>query len=232
MSADAGGPSSRAQANLAAFAIAVLVVTTTTTLAIFVADGAFAAADESSLEHARAEGLAAVMVGAESPLTTRANVVNATAAGALDTNLEDWFPATIGVDVRVSLEGATIAERGDPTHGTTVRRLVLVADADPRTVQPALTSSDRTVTLPRRASSIDLTISPPGGTTVTTVRANERVVLHEPGGLDGTYTIEVSRFETTTLAFDATGALPPGSVELRYRPATTRKAILEVTVDA
>lgn len=227
-----GPGTERAQASLPAFAIAVLVVTSTATLAILVADGAFTAADREPIERTHATGLATAMVDESSPLTDRANVVNATQAAALDDGLDDWFPSADGLDLRVSLAGAVIAERGDPTHGTTVRRLVLVAERHTRTLEPALTSSDQAVTLPRRAPAVDITISPPGGTTVSTVRVNERVVLHDPTGLDGTYSVSLSRFETTTIAFDATGSLPPGSVVLEYRPTATEKAVLVVTVDA
>ena len=62
------------------------------------------------------------------------------------------------------------------------------------------------------------------------VRANGRVVLLNPSGLDGTFTVDVSRFETTRLTFDATGPLRGRAVEVTYYPAKTTKAVLEVTV--
>lgn len=223
--------SGRAQANLPAFAIAVLVVTSTATLALLVVDGAFVAADRRPLEEARATGLAASMVAADSPTTERTNVLNATRTSMLDANLEAWFPVSSGMDVRITLGEAVLVERGTPTGGTTIRRLVLVAEADRRVIEPAFTSSDTAVTLPRRATAVTLDISPPARSTVSTVRANGRVVLHDPGGLAGTYRVDLSRFETTTLQFNSTGPLDRGSVRVVYRPETTRKAVLGVTVD-
>lgn len=222
----------RAQANLPAFAIAVLVVTSTATLAILVADTAFVTADREPIERTRATGLAAAMVDEASPLTERANVVNATRASNLDDELEGWFPSSNGISLRISLDETVIAERGEPTAGATVRRLVLVAEPHMRTFEPALTSSDDAVTLPRRASSAQIAIVPPSGNTVETVRVNDRVVLHDPSGLDGTYSVSLSRFETATIEFDASGPLPQGSVRIRYQPAATEKAVLVVTVDA
>lgn len=222
----------RAQASLPAFAIAVLVVTSTATLAIMVADSAFGAADREPIERTRATGLADAMVSDGSPLTIRENVVNETRVSALDAEFEDWFPSTRGWDLEISLGGTVLAERGETTDGTTVRRLVLVAEPHTRTLEPALTSSDQAVTLPRRAAVVDITLMPPAGTTVSTVRVNDRVVLHEPTGLAGTYSVSLSRFETTSIAFNASGPLPRGSVRLVYRPIATEKAVLEVTVDA
>lgn len=226
------GVTNRGQASLPAFAIAVLVVTSTATLAILVADGAFGATDRQPIEGSHATGLAEAMVDDTSPLTVRANVVNETSASTLDTELENWFPSTHGLDLTIRLGGDVLAEQGDPMDGTTVRRLVLVAEPHPRTLEPALTSSDQAITLPRRASAVDLTLAPPTGTTVSTVRVNDRIVLHEPTGLAGTYSVSLSRFETTSIEFNASGPLPPGSVRLVYQPIATEKAILEVTVDA
>lgn len=222
----------RAQANLPAFAIAVLVVTTTATAAILTVDGAFVAADRQPVERARATGLADAMVDRESPLAVRSNVLNASKTADLDGELRTWFPAATGVDIQVTLGDTVLVRRGDPTGGTTVRRLVLVSRATPRTIEPVFTSSDTAVTLPRRASEMTLEIAPPGGTTVRAVRVDGRVVLHDPGGLDGRYRVSLSRFQTATIRFNVTGPLPPGSIRVEYAPAESPKAVLEVTVDA
>lgn len=222
----------RAQANLPAFAIAVLLVTSTTSLSLFVVDGAFGAANRDPVERARASGLAASLVDADSPIAERANVLTQTRLSNLNGTLDTAFPAARGLDLRITLDDTVLVERGTPTGGTTMRRLVLVAERDTRTIEPEFTGSENAVTLPRRASSVNVTISPPPGTTVTTLRVNDRVVLHDPTGLEGAYDVSVSRFETARLAFDASDQLTAGSVRLRYRPATTRKAVLEVTVDA
>jgi len=87
------------------------------------------------------------------------------------------------------------------------------------------------VTLPRRTDRADLRLRPPANTTVTTVRANERVVLHDESGLEGRYTVSLSRHRTVDLRFDASGPLSRGNVTVTYYPTETRKATLGVTVD-
>ncbi|MFC7081256.1 DUF7263 family protein [Halorussus caseinilyticus] len=57
------------------------------------------------------------------------------------------------------------------------------------------------------------------------------MVLRNESGLRGTFAVELSRFETTTLTFETDGPLPAGSVEVTYYPAETTKAVLAVTVD-
>lgn len=66
---------------------------------------------------------------------------------------------------------------------------------------------------------------------MTVVRANDRVVLRNTSGLSGTFEVELSRFETTTLTVEADGPLPTGSLEVTYFPAQTAKKMLAVTVD-
>lgn len=219
----------RAQANLPALAVALLVVTTTTGLAVTVADGAFAGSSRDASERRTAVALAARLVSPGSPLTDRANVVNRSAAATFDRDdLDALAPGRQAVEI--ALSGATLAIRGAPTGGTTFRRVVLVERRAARTVEPMI--HENRTTLPRRTPRIRLVLQPPPGTTVGTVRANERVILHNTTGLHGTFSVRVSRFETTTLSFNASGPLPRGSVRLTYYPARTTKATLEVTVDA
>lgn len=222
----------RAQANLPAFAIAVLVVTSTATISLLVVNGAFVAADREPLERTRAAGLATAMVDSDSPLTDRANVMNATRLDELDTELDTWFPASRDTAIRVTLGDRVLVQRGTPEGGTTIRRLVVVSTRHDRTIEPAFSSSATAVTLPRRARAVAISITPPDGTIVSTVRVNERVVLHDQDGLNGTYDVALSRFETAAIRFEANGSLPQGSVRVAYRPAATRKAVLAVTVDA
>ena len=96
---------------------------------------------------------------------------------------------------------------------------------------PLGANRDQSVTLPRRTPNATLTLSPPNGTTVSTVRANGRVVLHDESGIEGTETVDLSRFETATLTFESSDRLPEGSVVVTYYPSRTRKAVLGVTVD-
>nr|WP_303646815.1 hypothetical protein [Haloarchaeobius salinus] len=208
----------------------MLALTAVLGVALVVADGAFAGADREPGEHRLANSLSDRLVDGTGPLTTRTNVLNATAVDDLDGDaLADSFPVVEGRDVRVRLDGETVAWTGDVTDGSTVRRIVLVEREETVTTTPNL---DRdAVTLPRRTDRVTLDVDPPTGTRLTTVRANGRVVAHDPAGLTGNVTVSVSRFETTTLAFDANGTLPTGSVRLTYHPTRTIKALLVVTVD-
>jgi hypothetical protein len=218
----------RAQANLPAVTVALVVLTATAGTALVLADGAFAGATREGDERRVAVALAERMVAPGAPTTRRANVLNGSALAVLDgERLREWFPVARGVDVGVRLGDRTVVD-GD--GGTVARRVVLVADAQSVTRTPPLAGGE--TTLPRRTERVRLRIDPPSGTTVETVRANDRVVLHDPAGLDGTYTVETSRFDTVTMGFEADGPLPRGSVEVTYFPERTTKATLEVRVDA
>lgn len=225
-----GGP--RGQTSLAAVATALLILTLVTGVALAIADGALASAEREAGERRAAASLAARLVAADAPLTARENVLNASRLESLDASrLASRYPVARGRAVRVRVGGTTAASTGAVTGGTTIRRLVLVERSQPRRLRPDL-DRRRSVTLPRRAGSATLVLSPPSGSTIETVRADERVVLHDDGGLRGTFTVDLSRYETTRLAFAGAGSLPEGSVEIRYAPPETTKATLAVTVDA
>jgi hypothetical protein len=210
----------RAQANLPALAVALLVVTTVAALSVTIADSAFTSADRNAAERATADALADRLIAADSRLTDRRNVLNAT-------RLDAETVAAIApedVDLRVAIDGEAVYERGDPT-GPTARRIALVADRQTATVNPPLTYGE--TTLPRRSPRA--TIDVDGSAGVETVRANDRVVLHDPDGLAGEYDVALSRYETTTLRFD--GDPQRGDVTVTYYPRRTTKAVIEVTVD-
>lgn len=219
----------RGQTNLVAVVISLVILSAVAGVSVVVADDALAGADREPAERRLAVGLSERLVAESGPLTDRANVLNRSRVRTLDGGrLRSLFPAARGHDVRVSLDGQVVARTGDATGGTTVRRVVLLQRRSAATVSPALRTGS--VTLPRRTPRVRLRIDP-ASATVTTVRANGRVVLHDPGGLRGTYTVRVSRFETTRLSFDAVGSLGRGDVRVTYYPARTTKAVLEVTVD-
>jgi hypothetical protein len=229
---DREGPAGRGQANLVAVVAALLALTAAAALGLALVDGAFAAAERPVEDRRVATALSERLVAPDSPLTDRANVLADAELVDVDAaELADEFPVVGDRPVRVRVGDRTVVERGDPT-GVTVRRAVLVADRGSVGRSPRLTEADDgyATTLPRRSPEVTVTLSAPPATTVTTVRANGRVVLHDPDGLDGTYTVDLSRYETTRLTFAAEGPLPPNSVELTYYPATTTKAVLEVTV--
>jgi len=116
-----------------------------------------------------------------------------------------------------------------PAGGTTVRRIVLVRDRQPRRYAPTFDGGNAT-TVPRRTEVLRLTIDPSRPTAVDTVRANDRVVLRNATGLRGRFEVDASRFETTTLRFEANRSLDRGDVHVTYVPGRTTKATLEVTV--
>ncbi len=223
----------RAQANLVALALALLVVSTTAVIGVVVADGAIARADRDPGERRTAVALSERLVDADGPLTARANVLDGAAVDGLDGDrLRELFPVVGDRAVRVRLDDETVAATGDATGGTTVRRVVLVRRQSTASYEPALSAANNwSTTIPRRTPRATVRIDPPAGTTVTTVRANGRVVLHDPAGLDGTFDVRLSRFDTSTLRFDVEGDLPDGSVTVTHYPARTTKALLEVTVD-
>lgn len=223
----------RAQTSLPALGVALLVLATVTGLGLAIGDGALAAADRDPADRRVASSLADRIVAPDAPTTYRPNVLNASAVATLDgAALSAWFPASADADaVSVRLDGETIASTGDASAGVTIRRLVVVEDREERTLTPALGRA-RTVTLPRRAGSATLSLDPPSGATITTVRADDRVALHDPDGLNGTFDVTLSRFETTTLAFEGSGRLPRGTVTVEYAPPRTTRATLVVSVDA
>ena len=212
----------RAQANLPALAVALLVVTTVAGLSMTVADSAFAGAERDAVDRATAEAVADRLLAADSPATDRRNVLNASRLGA--EAVEGIVPP--GIDARVVVDGETVYERGDPTDGSTVRRIGVVAERQVVTLDPPLRFGS--VTLPRRTPRAVVAIDGDAG--VSTVRANDRVVLHDPAGVDGEHEVPLSRYETTTLRFE--GFPDDGDVSVTYFPRRTRKALVEVTVDA
>jgi hypothetical protein len=222
----------RGQTNMPALAIALLVVTSVAVVSFGMADRAYLSAERDADQRRVAVALSERLVEPETPVTARENVLDAEAVADLNaTRLRELFPVTDGYDVRVRLDDRTIASAGDPTGGTTIRRIVLVERREQVTLTPELSANDPAVTLPRRSPRVRIDLTPPSETNVTVVEANENVVLENGSGLKGNFDISLSRFETTTLTFEADGPLPTGSVEVTYYPAETEKAVLEVTVD-
>lgn len=221
----------RGQTGLPALAVALLVLTMVTGLGLALADGAIRSAERDPGERRVATSLAAGLVAPESPLTERANVLNESRLANFDADrLRGAFPVAASNAVSVALDGQQVASTGDPSRGTTIRRLVLVEERTTERLTPAL-GWQRRVTLPRRGYRATLTLSPPPGTNVTTVSASGRVALHDDDGLTGSYEIPLSRYETTTLRFVASGPLPPGSVVIEYDAIEAHKATLAVSAD-
>jgi len=222
----------RGQMNLPALAVALLVVTSVTVVSLGLADRAYLSADRDADQRRVAVALSERLVAAESPVAARANVLEDDAIGRLNASrLRTLFPVTDGYDVTVRLGDRDLASAGDPTGGTTIRRIVLVESRTAATLTPDLSANDPAVTVPRRSSRVEIDLAPPAESKVEIVQANQKVVLRNESGLRGQFAVRLSRFETTTLTFETDGPLPTGSVELTYYPAETSKAVLAVTVD-
>lgn len=218
-------PSGRGQANLAALAVALVALVSATTLGLVVADGALADADREPLERRGAATVTDRLVTAERT-TARPNVVLGSVLRSLDgDDLDALAPPVEGHAVRLRLDDETLFERGDPTGGTTLSRVVLVAERTSRS-RTVTVDDGTTLTLPRRTAQIELAFDDSAG--VETVRLNGRVVLHDPDGLTGRFTVDASRYETATLAFEGGS----GEVGVTGHPLQTTKATLRVTVDA
>lgn len=221
----------RAQTTLPALGVALLLLTAALVVAVVTADAALRGADRPALDRKAAVGLSDALVRAEAPITTRANVANATRLADLTVaDLRGRYGLARDAAVRLTLGDRTLVSAGDPAGGVTVDRIVLVERRETRTLRPALDRS-RTVTLPRRSPTVTLSLDPPPNTTLRTVRANGRVRLHNTSGLTGRYEVSLSTTRTARLRFDAVGPLSNDSVHIRYRPAVTEKARLGVTVD-
>lgn len=221
----------RGQAELPALGIAFVLLTSTVVVGVVLADSAFTSAQRPALEEQTATSLSERLVSPESPQTTRANVLAADELQRLDEpTLREVYNVPGEADVRISLDGEPVLETGPVTEGVTVERIVLVERRTRETLRPDFDNS-RTVTLPRRTSNATLSIDPPSGTTIERVYANERVILSDETGLEGTFELSLSSFATTTLRFEGIGLLDEDSVRLEYQPPETTKVLMQVSVD-
>jgi hypothetical protein len=221
----------RGQTSLPALGFALLLLTGVLVLGVAVADGSLLDADRDAVQRQAAVDLSNRLVAPDSPLTTRANVLDETALANLTaTSLHSQFGLANDADAVLTLDGKELAASGNISDGASITRLVLVERTGTRTMTPRFAATN-TVTLPRRTTRATVRIHPANGTNVTTVRANDRVVLHDESGLRGRFDISLSPYRTTTLTFEAERLLSHGGVEITSAPTTTTKARLEVTVD-
>lgn len=220
-----GEGSARGQANLLVVAVALVVLVAVTGTAVAMAKGAMTSAERDSFEYHAATTAADRLVAEDANVTRRANVLDREAVAELTaSDVDALAPPVADADIRVRIDDRIIVERGNPTGGTTVRRLALLAHSDER-VETVDLSEERTITIPRRTTEVTLRFGPDDD--AETVRVNDRVVLHDPNGLEGDTTVELSRYET--LAVDIEGT--EGDVDVVAYPETTNKALVEVTVD-
>lgn len=207
-----------------ALAVALVALVSATTLGLVVADGALADAERTPLERRGAVAAADRLVSAERT-TTRPNVVLGSVLRSLGgDDVDELAPPVAGYAVRLRLDEKTLFERGDPTGGTTVSRIVLVAERTTRS-RTVTVDDGTTLTLPRRTEAVELEFD--SAADIETVRLNGRVVLHDPDALTGRFTVRTSRYETVTLAFEDGS----GRVRITSHPLQTTKATVRVTVD-
>jgi hypothetical protein len=221
----------RAQTELPAVAIALVLLTGVLVFGVGAADSALSSADRQALDQRAAVSLSEQLTAPSANVTERANVLDTAALAALDRSKLRRYGAAPDHDVRIRLDSRTLVESGTASGGATIERLVLVERRTETTLTPAL-GRNRTVTLPQRATQPTVEIAPPPGTTVSRVQVGDRLVLRNDSGLEGTFELSLSPYETTQLRFVAVGPLPGGSVRITHDRIETRKTRLEVTVDA
>lgn len=216
----------RAQTTLPATAVALVILTAVTGIGIAMADAAITSAERTPSERRVAAATATHLISPDGPLAVRSNVLNHSKVEQFDgEELREVSQAVAEHDIRVALDDEGIATDGDPSGGTTIHRLVRVQHHETRTIEP----DNASVTLPRRATGATITIESP--TTVWTVRANNRVVLHNDSGLQGTFEIELPVYTTTELRLQTTGTVTGDGVSIRYETVQTTKGRLAVSVD-
>ena len=228
---EAGSANRRGQANLTALAAALFALTTVTVLGVAVANGALLGELRDADERHAATAVADGLVSSDSQLTNRSNVLDRGAVATLDAStVRARYPVLDDRSFRITLDNTVVAATGRPDGGTTRQRIVLVERRRSKTLTPPFPGANR-VTLPRRTPWVELDITPRENVSVRSVRANDRTVLHDPSGLDGRYTVDVSRRETVRFTFMANASLERGDVSLTLAPGNTTKAQLGVTVD-
>ena len=230
-------PTLRAQTELPALGIAFVLLTAALILSLGAASHAFTSAERPAMERQAAVSLSEQLVDDDLPLAARPNVLSASALESLNgSSLSETYGLSEEKSAHVQLDGESVAATDDvgagseTLDGTSIERIVLLEERTERQLAPQF-EEGRTVTLPRRSLNTTLVLSPPEETTIRSVRSNGRTVLHNESGLDGTFELDTSPLETTTLFFEALGPLSRGDVELRYDAPETRKATLVVTVD-
>lgn len=212
----------RAQANLLALAVSLLVLTTCVGTALVLVDGVFQGADREPRELRIAVTLSDRLTD-DHTLTSRENVINETRIRKLTSaRLDRAYPIAREVDIRIRLGNETIIERGDPTDGTTVRRLVL--GERPQPVTRSFNNGTVIVSNGSSRATVDLNGS------AQTIRVNERVVHHDPNGLDN---VEVSLPRTwfTRIRIEPAAPSTDGNPTVTYHPIRTNATELEVTID-
>mgnify|MGYP006281303931 CR=1 FL=1 len=221
----------RAQTNLVALTLALVLVTGATVVGVAVADGSLAEADRDPLDRHAATAVADRLVAADSPTTVRANALNASVVDGLNaTRIETLAPPAEDAALRVTLDGETVAARGAPDGGATVRRSVVVVSQSTSLQRTINVSRGSAVRIPQGVTRATVAVDPGANTTIRTVRANGRVVLYDGAGLDTNTTVRLSRYEPTTIRVDP-GTNATGRVAVTYHRPLVDTRTLAVIAD-
>lgn len=223
----------RGQANLLGFAAAVVVVATVTVTGVALASDALADADRQPTATHAAERLATHLIAADAAHTRDRNVLSADPTRNLTAaELDAAVPPVRGRSLSITLGGDTVVERdGDaPRTDDAVRaeRRVRVERAVNRTKRVDLRTR-RTLTLPDHTGRVVMRIDTEPTRTVRTVRADGRVILHDPSGLSGRYVAGVPAARPLTLEVESDGD-GPGTVGVSWTETNATAAELVVRV--
>ena len=212
--------------------VALVLLTGATVVGVAVADAALAGAASDPLDRHAASSVADRLVAADAPTTVRANALDAAAIADLNASRIDAVASPAeGAALRVTLGNDTLAERGSPAGGATVRRSVVVVSRSGPARETINVSRASVARLPRGVDRATVTVDSGPNTTIRTVRASGRVVLHDPDGLETNATVHLSRYAPTPIRVDA-GENATGRVVVTYREPTVESRVLGVTVDA
>lgn len=223
----------RGQANLIALAAAVVVLSAALGIALITVSGSLSGATGNPDERVLATGIAERLLATDSPLTRRDGSLNASHIETFGPqDLASILPSTSDARVHVSLGGSELASIGEPRGGTTVTRLVQVVEHRKVIRRPDLSSNESINSdyVLRAANHVTISINGSAGS-VETVWLDGRLVLHDPDGLDGTFTVRLAAPGQSRLRFEVS---QPG--ERLVTLATVRREVefmrLVVTVDA
>lgn len=222
----------RAQTNLVALVLALVLVTGAAVVGVAVADGALAGADREPLDRHAATAVADRLVADGSPTTVRANALDAAAVAELNASrVEALAPPAEEAALRIALDGEPVVERGAASGGATVRRSVVVVNRTGNARRTIDIADGATGRVPRGVGRAVVDVDPGPNTTVHTVRADGRVVLHDGAGLDTNATVHLFRYEPTTVRIE-TDPNATGRVAVTYPRRVVETHTLTVTVDA
>lgn len=209
--------------NLLSLVAALVGLTLLLAGSLVVVEGIFTGAEHDAGERATALTVSEGLVDGEH--AKRSNVLSPASVDEINTETLRELGADERHAIGVRIDGESVAAVGDPTDGTTVRRIVMLERTERVEEHPG--SDD--VTLPSGVDSATVRVDSGSRATIETVRVDGRVVLHDPGGLDGRFTVDVPRQENATMSVEADDRLTEDEIVVTYEHPTREPAVLAVT---